>query len=61
MPNLNEAREEHLSCILENTLYVIGRYNDSQGTLNSIEKLVGISGPALPSFSRWESIQLDLS
>ena len=51
LPDLNEARESHTSCILGNTLYVFGGYNYDSGDLYSIEKLVNISDPANQGFS----------
>ena len=50
LPDLNEARDSHSSCVLGNTLYVFGGYNDDDD-LDSIEKLVNISGPAHQVYS----------
>ena len=62
MPNLNEAREEHSSCIIRNTLYVLGgtykEYRDI-GWADSIEKLENINLTDPLAFSQWQLIQIN--
>ena len=58
MPEMNLARWDHSSCILEKTLYILGGYDENDELTNSIEILINIDEPDPSVITKWSLIQL---
>ena len=58
LPEMNLARWDHSSCILDQTLYILGGYDENDELTNSIEKLANIDEPEPSLITEWNLIQL---
>ena len=52
LPDLNQARRYHSSCIIGNTMYVVGGKSQGQA-INSTEKLNDIDAQDSQASSQW--------